>query len=157
VAVSAALVALFALAGPAAAAEPHPDRIDFAYTNLFTDPDVCAADGLVLDVVERVSGFVVNWFAADGTWVRSTVVVDIQFDLVASNGASLSERDRIVRQFDTQGYRELGLWEHVIGPNGVVVLDAGRLVFDLDGNVLFEAGRHDFLHGLSSFCPGFLE
>ena len=73
------------------------------------------------------------------------------------NGVTLRERDHIVRDFGPDGYREIGLWEHVVGPHGTVVIDAGQLVFDYDGNVLFEPGRHDFFHGLSSFCPGFLE
>jgi len=149
------VLSLLGLAGPVSAAEP--ERTDFAYVNLFTDPDVCAADGLVLDVVERVSGFVLVWNAADGSFVRATVVVEIEFDIAADNGVTLYERDRIVRDVDQDGYREIGLWEHVVGPNGMVVLDAGQLVFDWDGNVLFEPGRHDFFHNLSSFCPGFLE
>jgi hypothetical protein len=155
VAIATAFVAIFGLAGSASAAEPI--RIPFAYTDTFTDPDVCAADGLVLDVVERVSGFVLEWDAADGSFERATVVVDIEFDIAADNGVTLYERDRIVRDFDQDGYREIGLWEHVVGPTGTVVLDAGQLVFDSDGNVVFEPGRHDFFHNLSSFCPGFLE
>lgn len=155
VALTAALAAFLGLAGPVAAAEPV--RVPFAYTNLFTDPDVCATDGLVLDVVERVSGFVLEWDAADGSFLRATVVVDIEFDIAADNGVTLYERDRLIREFDADGYREIGLWEHVVGPTGMVVLDAGQLVFDWDGNVLFEPGRHDFFHNQSSFCPGFLE
>jgi hypothetical protein len=93
----------------------------------------------------------------DGTFERATVSVDIEFEIAGSNGVTLFEKDHVVRQFTTDGYREVGLWEHVRGPNGVVVIDAGQLVFDNDGNVLFEPGQHDFFHGLSSFCPGFFE
>jgi hypothetical protein len=143
------------LAGPALAAQPH--QTQFAYTNSFVDPDTCAADGLVLDVVERVRGIYLEWDAPDGTFERATVSVDIEFEIAGSNGVTLFEKDHVVRQFTTDGYREVGLWEHVRGPNGVVVIDAGQLVFDNDGNVLFEPGQHDFFHGLSSFCPGFFE
>jgi hypothetical protein len=143
------------LAAPAFAAGPAQTR--FAYVNVFTDPDVCAADGLVLDVVERVSGVFLVWEAMDGSFLRSTVSVDVEFDIAGSNGVTLYEKDHIVRQFTTDGFREMGLWEHVRGPRGTVVIDAGQLVFDNDGNVLFEAGQHDFFHGDSSFCPGFFE
>lgn len=155
VAIATSIMAIVGLAGAASAAGPV--RIPFAYTDTFVDPDVCAADSLVLDVVERVSGFVLEWKASDGAFLRATVVVDIEFDIAADNGITLYERDRIVRDFDQDGYREIGLWEHVIGPTGTVVLDAGQLVFDGDGNVLFEPGRHDFFHNLTSFCPGFLD
>ena len=83
--------------------------------------------------------------------------VDIEFDIAGSNGVTLLEKEHLVQQFTTDGFRQIGLWEHVRGPNGTVVIDAGQLVFDNDGNVLFEPGQHDFFHGESSFCPGFFE
>jgi hypothetical protein len=151
----AASVAVLTAASPAAAAAPF--QTHFAYTNTFTDPDVCAADGIVVTAVERVSGVYIEWDAPDGSFQRATMSVDIEFDNAGSNGVTLIEKDHLVTQFTTDGYRQIGLWEHVRGPNGIVVIDAGQLVFDNDGNVLFEPGQHDFFHGLSSFCPGFFE
>lgn len=147
------LTAAAPLAGSALAATPF--QTHFAYTDTFVDPDVCAADGLVLNVVERVRGVYLEWDAPDGSFQRATVSVDVEFDIAADNGVTLYEKDHVVREFTTDGYREIGLWEHVRGPQGVVVLDAGQLVFDNDGNVLFEPGQHDFFNGITSFCPGF--
>ena len=147
-------IALLGAAGPVAAAA-KPFQTLFAYTETFTDPDACAAEGLVLDVVERVHGVYLEWDAEDGTFQRATVSVDVEFDIAADNGVTLYEKDHVVRQLATDGYREIGLWEHVRGPNGIVVIDAGQLVFDADGNVVFEPGQHDFFNGETSFCPGF--
>jgi hypothetical protein len=39
---------------------------------------------------------------------------------------------------------------------GVVLLDAGRIVFDADGNVVFEAGPHQvFNEDFTEFCAAF--
>jgi hypothetical protein len=39
---------------------------------------------------------------------------------------------------------------------GIVLLDAGRETFDSDGNVVFEAGKHQALHGdVAGFCAAF--
>jgi hypothetical protein len=155
VAVIGGMVAGSAVASPALAAQPF--QTQFAYTDTFIDPDVCAADGLVLDVVERVRGVYLEWDAPDGSFIRSTVSVDVEFDIHADNGVTLYEKDHVVREFTTDGYREIGLWEHVRGPRGLVVVDAGQLVYDGDGNVIFEPGQHRFFHGETSFCPGFFE
>jgi hypothetical protein len=150
-----ATVTVLGMTGPVAAAAPF--QTHFAYTNTFTDGDVCAAYGLVVTAVERVSGVYIEWSAPDGSFQRATASVDIEFDNTASNGVTLIEKDHLVSQFTTNGRREIGLWEHVRGAHGIVVIDAGQLVFDNDGNVLFEPGQHDFFHGVTSFCPGFVE
>ena len=152
---AAATLGTFGLAAGADAASPFHTR--FAYTNTFADPDTCAAYGITIDAVERVEGVYLEWDAPDGSFLRATVSVDIEFDIAGSNGVTLLEKEHLVQQFTTDGFRQIGLWEHVRGPNGTVVIDAGQLVFDNDGNVLFEPGQHDFFHGESSFCPGFFE
>lgn len=154
-AIAVAIIALLGMASPVAAAAPFQQH--FAYTNTFTDPDVCASYGLVVTAVERVSGVYIEWDAPDGSFLRATVSVDIEFDNAADNGVTLIEKDHLVSQWTQDGHREIGLWEHVRGAHGIVVIDAGQLVFDNDGTVVFEPGQHDFYHGVTSFCPGFLE
>jgi hypothetical protein len=55
---------------------------------------------------------------------------------------------------------ELGLRNTYSVPGeGVVLLDAGRIVIDLvTGEVLFEAGQHEFLEGdAEAFCSFFAD
>jgi hypothetical protein len=40
--------------------------------------------------------------------------------------------------------------------SGVVLLDTGRLIFDSEGDIVFEAGPHQALHGdVEAFCAAF--
>lgn len=156
VAAAASLLAILWTSGSVAAASP--ERIDFSYTNTFEpDGDVCAAYGLVVSAEERVWGFVLVYTDQNGDFVRATLQASIEFDNAADNGVTLYERDRLVTIFTPDSIRQIGLWEHVQGAHGMVVLDAGQLVFDSDWNLIREPGRHSFYHGESSFCPGFLE
>ena len=52
---------------------------------------------------------------------------------------------------------DVGLRFRVIFPGlGVVLLDAGRVVFDADGNVAFEAGPHQIVNeDFAAFCAAF--
>src|SRR3954447_12879412 len=81
-----ATVTVLGVTGPVAAAAPF--QTQFAYTDSFVDPDVCAADALVLNVVERVRGVYLEWDGPDGTFERATVSVDTEFDIAASNGVT---------------------------------------------------------------------
>ena len=51
----------------------------------------------------------------------------------------------------------MGLRFRVAFPGlGVVLLDAGRIVFDADGNVVFEAGPHQIVNeDFAEFCAAF--
>jgi hypothetical protein len=66
------------------------------------------------------------------------------------SGKTVIESDHLdgVLLPDDAGFLELGLNFHLQLPSGpVVLIDAGRLVFDGDGNLLFEAGNHQFENG----------
>jgi hypothetical protein len=57
--------------------------------------------------------------------------------------------------FDLDGtVTEVGLvFRYALPGLGVVLMDRGRLIFDSDGQVLFEAGPHPELHGdLGDLC-----
>jgi hypothetical protein len=48
------------------------------------------------------------------------------------------------------------VWRFTIPGGGVVLLDAGRVTFDSEGEVLFEGGPHQLLHGdVDAFCAAF--
>ena len=76
----------------------------------------------------------------------------------SANGKTLSTNDPLV--FITRGDDadiRVGLRNayHVPGA-GVVLLDAGRLIFDANGDVVFEAGQHELLNGsVDAFCGYF--
>jgi hypothetical protein len=45
-------------------------------------------------------------------------------------------------------FTRVGLWYHLNFPRaGDVLHDVGRVVFDSDGNLVFEAGQHQWLNG----------
>ena len=66
------------------------------------------------------------------------------------SGKSVIERDHLTGVVlpDDQGFLELGLNFHLSLPSGrTVLIDAGNLHFDNDGNLVFEAGKHQFEDG----------
>lgn len=48
------------------------------------------------------------------------------------------------------------VWKFTAPGGGIVYLDTGRVTFDSDGNIVFEAGPHQDLHGdVDAFCAAF--
>jgi hypothetical protein len=96
-------------------------------------------------------GFFTVFFDADGNVVK--VIVHENYDAtISANGITLVERDTFTTTFYPDGARIAGLWEHVQGPGGLVIRDAGQIVFNPDGTVNYVRGPHPFLFG-ESFCP----
>jgi hypothetical protein len=83
---------------------------------------------------------------------------------VTAKGTTLTMQNQaapVVIMFNADGSRDT---ETVHGPvfkftvpgSGVVLLEAGRLTFDGDGNVVFRAGPHQSLDGdFDAFCAAF--
>ncbi len=48
------------------------------------------------------------------------------------------------------------VWKFTAPGGGIVLLDAGTVTFDSEGNIVFEAGPHQDLHGdFDAFCAAF--
>jgi hypothetical protein len=88
-------------------------------------------------------------YDAAGNPIRVQVHGNIE-GTVSANGITLREIERGQIFYDlTDGTQTLvGLVFRVFLPDGgTVIADVGRLVFDAEGNVTFEAGPHPALHG----------
>jgi hypothetical protein len=150
-AVALAAFGLLVLAAPAAAMPPQHTSFDF--TDSFVDTEVCAAAPWQFDVTatEHGYGLVEVFFDANGDFVRGVVHLHLGFT-ISANGITLVERDLINIFFNANGRREVGLWTHIQGPGGLVLRDAGQLVFDADDNFLYARGPHPQFFG-ATFCP----
>lgn len=141
-------VALAVLAPTAALATP-PETFRIPHADTFIDEGASAACGF--DVRFEVSGIqtVQVLFDAAGNPIR--VQVHNNLDGTGSaNGITLRELEHgqafidLVEGTDT----EIGLLFRLLLPGGgTVIADVGRLVFDAEGNLSFEAGPHPALHG----------
>lgn len=154
ISLAASLVLALSLAGGAAAASRVPIRgsFDDGY-NSFVDTEVCAAAPWSFDVnaTEHEYGFYEVWFDANGDFVRA--IVHLNYDAwISANGNTIVERDTWTLFIDESGTRDVGLTVHIQGPGGIVVRDAGQIVRDADGNLLWTRGPHEQLFDVS-FCP----
>jgi hypothetical protein len=150
------LVALGVCAGVGLGSTAHasrPEHFDYDFDDEFVDTEVCAAEPWGFDVhaTQHEHGEVTGFFDGEGNFVRGVNHIDLSFT-ISANGITLIERDRFTVFFDEDGHREVGLWTHIQGPDGgIVLLDAGQLVFDADGNLMRAPGRHPQFFG-ASFC-----
>jgi hypothetical protein len=85
---------------------------------------------------------------AEGNFLRGHVLLNIKGTL-SGNGLTVRIGRSINQFFELDGtVTEVGLVFRDSAPGvGVVLMDRGRLVFDGDGNLVFEAGPHPQLHG----------
>ena len=91
------------------------------------------------------------FFDDQGNFVKA--IVHNNYDAtITANGKTIRERDTWTSIFYPDGSRDAGLTVHIQGPGGIVQLDAGQIVRDADGNVLYTYGPHPQLSG-ETFCP----
>jgi hypothetical protein len=138
-----------ALAAPTAALATPPETFRIPHQDTFIDEGASAACGF--EVVFEVSGIqtIQVLYDAAGNPIRAQVHGNIE-GTVSANGITLREIERGQTFYDlTDGSQTLvGLIFRVFLPHGgTVIADVGRLVFDAEGNVTFEAGPHPALHG----------
>jgi hypothetical protein len=134
-----------------AAGATSPESGTFNFTDAFTDPDVCASSGFVVSVVQHEYGFYNVFFNRAGDFVEA--IVHQNYDAtISANGKTIRERDTWNIFFYPDGSREAGLTVHIQGPGGIVQLDAGQIVRDANGDVVYTHGPHPQLNG-ESFCP----
>ena len=149
------LVSFFALAFPGVARATPPENGTFDNGfNSFVDTEVCAAAPWQFDVnaTEHEYGHFTVFFDQEGNFVKA--IVQINYDAtISANGITLVERDTWTSIDYADGtFRAVGLTVHIQGPGGIVVRDAGQVVYNADGSLNFVRGPHEQLSGVS-FCP----
>jgi hypothetical protein len=80
-------------------------------------------------------------------------IVQVNYDAtISANGITLVERDRWTFTAYADGtFRQTGLTAHIHGPGGIVIRDAGQIVFNPDGSVSYVRPHEQFFG--ASFCP----
>lgn len=143
------VIALFTLPGAVSAAPPEVETITNEGTLEFQGP--CAnAPEVTLVATFRETLRVTTFFAQDGTPVRLQIKIDY-FGVVTNpvSGASVEDNAHQMVVVDLVEGTEtvVGLkFSSTVPGVGVVFHDVGRLVFDSNGEVIFEAGPHDVLN-----------
>ena len=141
------------LASPAVAAPPEHGT--FIIPDEGTDPaGTTCAFPVHFSQVER--GDFRVFFDGDGNFVKRIVHIDYDAT-ISANGKTLVERDTFTRTFyadDTM--RDTGLTVHIQGPGGIVMRDAGQIVYsDTNETVAYVHGPHPQLFG-ASFCDALM-
>src|SRR3954469_7206473 len=147
-AVVAAVIASPALAIP-------PDHGTFVIPDEGTDPaGTTCAFPVHFSQIER--GDFRVFADKDGNFVKAIVHIDYNAT-ISANGKTIVERDTFTRTFyadDTM--RDTGLTVHIQGPGGIVMRDAGQIVYsDTDETVAYVHGPHPQLFG-ASFCDALM-
>lgn len=103
------------------------------------------------------SGFLYKTIVTSGgggpfsiTWTAKGTTLTMQMESVqnvitynADGSINTNTEHGVIAKFTTPG-------------GGIVLLDTGRVTFDSDGNIVFEAGPHQQLHGdVEEFCAAF--
>lgn len=151
-AVCAVATAVPAYAAPATVVQ---GRITFP-TQEFDDPDVCATEGFVVHAtLDEQLDFHIRLDGA-GNFVDGFAHHDLSF-VITANGKTLFENDHYNNTFAADGTSTgTGSIAHIQGQHGGIVLrDAGRIVFDADKNPTFIAGPHPQFLG-QTFCSALM-
>jgi hypothetical protein len=143
------MAAAIAVLAPTAALATPPDTIRIPHEDTFIDEGASAACGF--PVLADISGVQTIQFLYDaaGNLIRLQIHGNDE-GTFSANGITLRQIERgqifidLIEGTDT----EVGLILRVFLPDGgTVIADVGRLVFDAEGNLIFEAGPHPALHG----------
>jgi hypothetical protein len=136
----------------AVASTPIHGTFDNGYES-FVDTEVCSSApwGFDVNATEHFYGSYEFFTARDGSFLRA--IVQANYDAtISANGKTIVERDTWTSFFYPDGSREVGLTVHIQGPGGIVQRDAGQVVRDVNGNLVYVIGPHDQALG-GSFCP----
>jgi hypothetical protein len=145
------VLAVCALASASTAGARPPDRGTFSVSDQGVDP---AGTTCVFPVAfsQVEYGFFDAFFDKDGNFVKA--IVHINYDAtISANGKTLVERDTFTRTIYADGtMRDTGSTVHIQGPGGIVMRDAGQIVYsDSNETVAYVHGPHPQLFG-ASFC-----
>ena len=126
-----------------------PDHFTFTDSGSFTDTTSCS---FPIALTFQGNHVVTAFFDAQGNF-QSAIVETNAVVTNSANGITLGETDHFVDFFNSAGYdKETGLPIH-IQDGGVVIRDAGYILFNPDGSVAFIHGPHPFLVGdTAAYC-----
>ena len=134
---------LLVLLQAAAAHAATPVHFNFTETVSFTDTTSCSFPITVNLQSNQVGA---AFFDAQGNF-QSVIIEQNTVGTDSANGITLRETDHYVDFFNSAGYdKEVGLPIH-IQDGGVVIRDAGYILFNPDGSVVFIHGPHPQLEG----------
>jgi hypothetical protein len=147
--IAVAMGAALAVSTPQSALATPPDTMRVPYEGHFIDEGASAACGFPVEF--DVSGVVTiqELYDAGGNLIRRQTHGNGE-GTFSANGNTLRyiERGQIFIDPQAGTDTEVGLLFRVFLPGGgTAIADVGRLVFDAQGNLIFEAGPHPALHG----------
>jgi hypothetical protein len=134
----------------ALASAPTFQKFQGSFTDVNTE--TC---GFPITLQENFTADVQFFYSQQGSLIRSLNHIQ-ERGTDSANGVTLSDDADFTHTFDfTTGINgDLGVITHVIIPNGgTVLIDAGRVLSDDQGNLLFVAGNHQMISGdVSAYC-----
>jgi hypothetical protein len=139
---------------PALDTARHPAVETFPIRDEFELP----CDGFTAHVTYVGSGRATTYFDAAGEAVRLRIQSNVKGSAVnTQTERTLRDDESIIAVINLLTGEETinGAPAHVTAPGeGIVIHDTGRIVFDAEGNVAFEAGPHDQLDQgpLEAYC-----
>jgi hypothetical protein len=148
-----AFVGLLVGVAPSAGAVA-PERFTDEFVDQFTDTESC---GFPIDLRFEGSIDFTVFFDRDGNVVRvQGVGSDVGTATNPANGKTVTGVDHWleVETVESGDFAVLGLFFHLNFPGaGIVLIDAGNVTFDSEGNVIHLAGPHQALVGdLTVLC-----
>jgi hypothetical protein len=140
---------LLVLLQATAAHAATPVHFQNTETESFTDTTTCGFP-IALNFQSKHVG--TAFFDAQGNFQRAIVETNA-VGTNSANGITLRETDHVVDFYNSAGYdKQVGLPIH-IQDGGVVIRDAGYILFNPDGSVAFIHGPHPFLVGdTAAYC-----
>lgn len=144
----------------AAIAAPPTTVVTVVVDSVTVDSEICADFGFDVTFVENGTFKTKTYYDGDGNVVKTILTnSNVRFVSTATaNGKTLLTNYPLVFITYSDADIRVGLRNayHVPGA-GVVLLDAGHLILDVEsGEVLFEAGQHELLNGsVDDFCGYF--
>ena len=140
---------ILALVPVTAAQAAGPQQFKVTETVSFTDTATC---GFPIALNFQVTGVGRAFFDAQGNFQRAIIQQNV-VGTDSANGITLRESDHFVDFPTADGnLKEVGLPIHIQG-GGIVIRDAGYLVFNPDGSVAVIHGPHPFLEGdTAAYC-----
>lgn len=143
------LAAAACFVGLAQPAHATPTTGSFEYEFKYLDDGASAACGFSITFDQLDQGTYQLFFDQQGNLTRVQVQT-LTNGTATANGITLLEHGRennfynLVTGIQMDASLEFRVW---LPGLGVVIMDTGRLLFDADGSVVFEAGPHPALEG----------